>query len=166
MSLSSFCGPRQYSGTSVFSLRDEALEKMRTFLGGQFQDFSVQGFKLGAHAGRQDGCVQQTMACHIRRFAASLRSVRVNGWLEDALHAPSRKSFLASNTFFNFPNPVWPSLSLFHPFILFGLHNKQPALAFFRLPRLWFMISLPRGDRPVIDIEPAIASIANLTLMG
>ena len=79
MSLSSFCGPRQYSSTSVFSLRNEALEKMRTFLGGQFQDFSFQGFNLGAHADLQDDCVQQTMACRIRRCAASLRSVRVNG---------------------------------------------------------------------------------------
>ncbi len=65
---------------------------------------------------------------------------KFEGWLEDAPHALSSISCLAINTFFNVPNPVWPSLSLFRLFILFGLHNKQPALAFFRFPRLWFMV--------------------------
>ena len=47
---------------------NEALEEMRTLLGGQFQDFSFQGFELGAHADLQDTCVQQTIACHNQRW--------------------------------------------------------------------------------------------------
>lgn len=45
----------------------------------------------------------------------------------------------AAESLFSFPNPACPSDSFCAPFILFGLHSRHPALAFFRLPRLWFI---------------------------
>lgn len=39
-------------------------------------------------------------------------------------------------------NPTLPSVNFLPPLALCGLQSKQPALAFFGLPRLWFILSL------------------------
>ena len=52
-------------------------------------------------------------------------SNKAAAWLRQAL---TFISSFAYKTFFNFPYPVWPTLSLFQPFILFGLHIRHPAL--------------------------------------
>jgi len=48
----------------------------------------------------------------------------------------SFRSNFARIVFFNLLQPVWPSTSLLTPFILCGLHIKQPARLFFGRLRL------------------------------